>query len=261
MSEAFNNIEYIVREQVATVTLNRPESSNAMTVDLCHELQAAFKAAEADDNVRVIVLTGNGRNFCAGADLTDTGQQGKSVIDHLEFDHGEALKLIKNSVKPYIAAINGAAAGIGSAYVMLCDLAIMSQSAYIYQAFLPIGLIPDGGANWLLGHQLSYKRAYQMIVEGTKLDADTCLDWGLANKVVGPDQLLEEAQAWAESLAAKAPLAMGYAKEQLHLAFQQSYEATISSEARRQKILLESEDAKEGVSAFLQKRPAAFKGR
>ncbi len=261
MSNAFKTIEYIVTNRVATVALNRPGSSNAMTVEMCGELRIAFGQANDDDGVRVIVLTGNGRNFCAGADLTDKDQANKSVIDHLEFDHGEALKLIKNSSKPYIAAVNGAAAGIGSAYALLCDLAIMADSAYIYQAFLPIGLIPDGGANWLLGHQLSYKRAYQMIVEGTKLDAATCLDWGLTNKVTGNDLLLADTQAWAESIAVRAPLAMGYAKEQLHASFQQSYEATISSEARRQKVLLESADSREGIAAFIEKRSARFTGK
>ncbi|MFT5482609.1 MAG: 2-(1,2-epoxy-1,2-dihydrophenyl)acetyl-CoA isomerase [Halieaceae bacterium] len=256
----YQDIEYVVLNKVATITLNRPDSSNAMTVRMLEELNQAFTAARDTVDVRVIVLAGRGRNFCAGADLTDRDQRDKSVVDHLENDHGGVLKLIKTTPKPVIAAINGAAAGIGSAYALLCDLSVMAENAYVYEAFLPIGLIPDGGANWLLGRQLSYKRAYQMIIEGTKLDAATCLDWGLTNKVVPADQLAVAVQEWAEQLAEKAPLAMGFAKEQLHASFQQSYEATISSEARRQEVLLNSDDSREGVTAFFEKRPPRFTG-
>ena len=143
---------------------------------------------------------------------------------------------------------------------MACDLCMMADDAYFYQAFAAIGLIPDGGATWHLVHQLGRKRAYELIVSGEKLAAQRCVELGLANRVVAADELLQEVQAWAEQLADKAPLALRYSKDALNKAMQNDLADQISYEAYLQNMCIISADAKEGVQAFLEKRKAQFRG-
>ena len=167
---------------------------------------------------------------------------------------------ISEAPKPWISAVNGAAASIGSAFAMACDLTSMADNAYLYQAFSAIGLIPDGGATWHLAHTVGRKKAFELIAFGEKLSATDCLKLGLCNKVVTKDTLLPEAKKMAQLLATKAPLALRYTKEALSNAMNASLANTISDEARLQEICANSDDAKEGASAFLEKRPAHFTG-
>ena len=155
----------------------------------------------------------------------------------------------------------GAAAGVGSAYAMNCDLTVMAEDAYLYQAFAAISLIPDGGATWHLARTLGKKKAYELIALGEKLKAAKCLELGLCNRVVPADQLLDEAKAMATELAGRAPLSLRYAKQTVNAAMTESVDETISHEARLQKVCIASEDAKEGAKAFLQKRVPVFQGR
>jgi len=260
MSE-FEFIECTAADHVATITLNRPRIGNGLSVAMCKEINSALTRCEADNSIRVVVLKGNGKNFCVGADLTDTQATEKPTDEHILEDHAPNLHCIRNSKKVYICAMQGAAAGIGSAYALVCDMTIMADSAYIYQAFLPIGMVPDGGATWLLGRHLGYKRAFKMIIEGTKLGASQCLDWGLATDVVAANELDSHTQQLAKTLANKAPLAMAAAKQLLNGVFESSYGDTMIAEARQQRLMHESADCKEGVSAFLEKRSPVFHGR
>ncbi len=157
--------------------------------------------------------------------------------------------------------MNGAAAGIGSAFAMACDLTVMAEDAYLYQAFAAIGLVPDGGATWHLAHTLGRKRAYELMVGGEKLSAERCLALGLCNRVVPANELLDEALRWAGELAEKSPLALRYAKQALQEAMENSLGETISNEAKLQHICMTSEDFQEGVAAFFGKRRPAWKGR
>ncbi len=256
----YTTLNYTISNRVATIALNRPDAMNAFNAQLRREILVAVQAAVQDEEVRVVILTGVGRGFSAGADLRD-GELPKLVQQPLEDEYKPALLAISTAPKPFISAVNGAAAGIGSAFAMACDLCVMADDAYIYQAFAAIGLIPDGGATWHLVHQLGRKRAYELIVGGEKLAAARCVELGLANRVVAADRLMQEAQSWAEQLAAKAPLALRYSKDALNKAMQNNLADQISYEAYLQNICFVSEDTQEGVQAFLEKREAIFKGK
>ena len=249
--------------QLAIVTLNRPGSLNAFDAELRRELRLAVREVNEDDSVRVAILTGAGRSFCAGADLAETTSQDGTfrVEDQLNGEYKPILLEMAGAPKPWISAVNGAAAGIGSAFAMNCDLTVMAENAYIYQAFAAISLVPDGGATWHLVRTLGRKRAYEVIVSGEKISAQKCLDWGLCNRVVPAEELLSHAVAWAEELVAKAPLALRYSKQAVSEAIENNLGDTISSEARLQHICLNSNDAMEGVRAFMEKRPPKWQGK
>ncbi len=248
---------------VAVVSLNRPDKLNSFDAALRHELLPAVREVNDDDTVRVVVLTGAGRAFSAGADLGDMPEDKTNfrVEDQLNGEYKPILMEILEAPKPWISAINGACAGIGSAFGMVCDLTVMADDAYIYQAFAAISLVPDGGATWHLVRTLGRKRAYEVIVTGEKIRADKCLEWGLCNRVVPADQLVQETLAWAEEIAGKAPLSLRYAKQALNAAIESSVADTISHEAKLQHICINSADAQEGVVAFMQKRAPAWQGR
>jgi 2-(1,2-epoxy-1,2-dihydrophenyl)acetyl-CoA isomerase len=248
---------------VAVVSLNRPDKLNSFDGVLRRELLLAVREVNDDDSIRVVVLTGAGRAFSAGADLGDMPEDKTHfrVEDQLNGEYKPVLMEIHESSKPWISAINGACAGIGSAFGMVCDLTVMADDAYVYQAFAAISLVPDGGATWHLVRTLGRKRAYEVIVTGEKIRADKCLQWGLCNRVVPADKLLEETLAWAHEIAGKAPLSLRYAKQALNAAIEESVGDTISNEAKLQHICITSEDAQEGVVAFMQKRAPIWKGR
>ena len=208
----------------------------------------------------MVILTGAGRAFCAGADLSEKSEVAVDVEELLNNEYKPVLMAITNAPKPWISAVNGAAAGVGSAFAMNCDLTVMAEDAYLYQAFAAISLIPDGGATWHLTRTLGKKKAYELIALGEKLKAQKCLELGLCNRVVPADRLMEEAMALANELVGKAPLSLRYAKQTVNAAMTESVDQTISTEARFQKLCLNSEDAREGAIAFMQKRAPVFKG-
>jgi 2-(1,2-epoxy-1,2-dihydrophenyl)acetyl-CoA isomerase len=246
--------------QVAVVTLNRPDSLNAFNSAMLTDLLPAIAEVNDDENIRVGILTGMGRAFSAGADLNEDMGPGFLVEDQLNGQYKPILMSLTNAPQPWMSAVNGPAAGVGSAFAMVCDLSVMAQDAYIYQAFTAIGLVPDGGATWHLVHTLGRKRAYELIVSGEKLRAQKCLELGLCNRVVAPEALLESALEWAQELTAKAPLSLRYAKQALNSAMEESLADTISSEAKLQHLCITSEDSREGVAAFTQKRAPQWKG-
>ena len=248
---------------VALVSLNRPDSLNSFNKALRRDLLLAVREVNGDDSARVVVVTGAGRAFSAGADLADVPEDKATfrVEDQLNGEYKPMLMEIHEASKPWISAINGPCAGIGSALGMVCDLTVMAEDAFIYQAFAAISLIPDGGATWHLVRTLGRKRAYEVIVTGEKIRADKCLQWGLCNRVVPADKLLEDTLVWAQELANKAPLSLRYAKQALNAAIEESVSDTISGEAKLQHVCMGSEDAQEGVVAFLQKREPVWQGR
>jgi 2-(1,2-epoxy-1,2-dihydrophenyl)acetyl-CoA isomerase len=257
----FENVLLDVDGPVATLTINRPKKLNAFDLSTLAEMLEAVEEINNDDAVRVAILTGAGRAFSAGADLTSESSSRRDVIDVLENHYRPVLMTITRAPKPWISAVNGAAAGVGSAFAMNCDLTVMADDAYIYQAFAGIGLIPDGGATWHLARTIGRKRAYELIVTGEKLAAEKCLALGLCNRVVPADQLLSETRAWAHEIAQKAPLSLRHAKTALMTALENDLGTAFSKEAYLQQRCIQSEDAQEGVRAFAEKRAAKFKGR
>lgn len=262
MSE-YETVVFERHGQVAVVSLNRPDALNSFDATLRRELLQAVREVNGDDAIRVAVLTGAGRAFSAGADLQESASvEGDfSVEEQLNEEYKPILMAITEAPKPWISAVNGACAGVGSAFAMACDLTVMADNAYIYQAFTAISLVPDGGATWHLVRTLGRKRAYEVIATGEKISAEKCLDWGLCNRVVPAEELLSQAVGWAEELAARAPLSLRYAKQALNEAIENGVGETISNEARLQAICIDSEDAREGVLAFIEKRAPEWKGR
>ncbi len=257
-------IEY--HDKVARLIMNRPEKLNSFDRVLRREMMDAVNALNGDPRLRVIVLTGEGRAFSAGADLGEgfagnPEDRGPSTEHLLKSEYKPSVMGISESSKLWIAEVRGAAAGIGSAYMMACDLVVMAEDAYLYQAFAAIGLIPDGGATWQLLRAVGRKRALEIILGGERIGAERCRELGLCNRVVAPGEETEVALQWARELAAKAPLAVQFSKKALALASENSLAEMITQEAAMQSICIGSEDAQEGVAAFFEKRDPEFLGR
>ena len=257
----YQHINYSVDNDVATLALNSTDKLNAFHQKMRLELIEAVERIEQEDAIRVVIFTGEGRAFSAGADLTEGMPGYSSFVDQCEAEYKPWLMAIHDSKKIYIAAVNGACAGIGSAVAMNCDLMIMADDAYLYQAFSAIGLMPDGGANWLLLQKLGYQRAFEMAVDAGKLSAQQCFDLGLANKVVAADQLRSAASQWALKLAKGAPLSQAATKKLMRQAASMSYAQVIDQEAVMQSVLINSEDAQNAVAAFFNKQSTVFKGK
>ena len=245
---------------VAVITLNRPDALNSFNQEMRLDLVAATTRARQDATVRVVVLTGAGRCFSAGADLKAGLKNGAQVEQWLNQEYKPSLMDLYEMQKPVIAAVHGFAAGIGLSYALVSDLMIMGEGAYLLSPFSTIGLLPDGGATWLLPRAIGYRRAYQLACEAERIPAAACLSMGLANRLVADERVLVEARAWGEGLAQRAPLALARTKQAMREAAHADYSQTIGNEAALQKLCIDSADSREGIAAFLEKRKAEFKG-
>lgn len=256
-----DDVLYEKQGQVALISLNRPESLNAFTTELLGELVLAFERAERDEDIRVVVLTGEGRAFSAGADLKRGLEGQRSISDRLQYEYRPVLEAIARIPKPVISAVPGFAAGIGLSIAMHADLMVMAEDAFLLSPFTTISLVPDGGANWLLVRQLGYHRAYQLSVESARVSASQCLEFGIANKVVPAAELREAAMAWARKLCKRAPLSLAATKKVMRHAMDNDWASCFDIEAGLQAALRDSEDAMEGINAFFEKREPDFKGK
>ncbi|MGZ6312940.1 MAG: enoyl-CoA hydratase-related protein [Candidatus Limnocylindrales bacterium] len=247
-------------EGVLTLTLDRPEALNALDRTLKRELLAAFRAAAQDGAVRAVVLTGAGRAFCAGQDLREAGLSGAAISREVRERYVPLILAIARLEKPVLAAVNGVAAGAGLSLALACDLRLASSAASFLCAFGRVGLVPDSGLSWFLPRLVGPGRAAEMVLTTEPVDAATAERIGLVNRVVAADALVAETQALAARLAAGPPIALGLAKRALARGQVTDLEAVLEYEAELQTAAGRSRDHAEGVAAFLEKRPARFRG-
>ena len=245
---------------IAVVTINRPDAMNSFTSELSAELLDALETAHHDDAVRAVILTGEGRCFSAGADLKG-GLDGRSVYGKLQYEYRAVMTAVATMPKPVIAAVPGSAAGIGLSLALTCDLLIMADDAFLLSPFTTISLVPDGGLNWLLVRQLGYRRAFQLSIESERIDAERCVQLGLANRAVPAGQLQAAAREWARALTRRAPLSLAATKKVMRLAQDHDWDTCFNAEADLQQSLVGCPDNLEGVNAFFEKREPEFKGR
>ncbi len=246
---------------VLTITLNRPDALNSFTVEMKEALLAALRDAARDKEVRALVLTGAGRAFSAGQDLKE--RQGPDVADlgtELRVRYNPIILAMRRLEKPIVGAINGVAAGAGISVAMACDVIFASDKASFTEAFSRVGLVPDTGSTWFLPRLVGSARAAEMMFTGDAVDAGTAERIGLVNRVIPADELMTEATAFAHRLAKSAPIALALAKRALNRAYEMSLEEALDYEAQLQSIAGRSADHREGVAAFVEKRPADFKG-
>jgi 2-(1,2-epoxy-1,2-dihydrophenyl)acetyl-CoA isomerase len=260
-----SSVLYEARGAVALVTLNRPQALNSFTRQMHHDLWAALDMAEADSKVRALVVTGAGRGFCAGADLSEFDfAPGPDLVKRadpgpvIDQAFNPTARSLQNLRMPTIAAVNGVAAGAGASLAMCCDIAIASPAASFIQAFSKIGLIPDAGGSWLLVERLGMARAMALAMTGDKLSADKAKEWGLIWDVA--EDSVAAALALAERLAVMPTKALVATRQLLRDAGTRSFTQHLDTERDTQSAMGRTHDYIEGVNAFLQKRAPEFKG-
>jgi 2-(1,2-epoxy-1,2-dihydrophenyl)acetyl-CoA isomerase len=260
-----DTILFVSADGVATLTLNRPEKLNAFTDEMLAALAEALKQAERDETVRCIVITGSGRAFSAGQDLASVRERdadgGMSFRDHLQHAYNPIIRRLRAMEKPVIAAVNGVAAGAGASLALACDLRLAAESASFIQAFIGVGLIPDNGATWFLPQMIGFPRAFELAVTGRRLTAAEALTLGLVNRVVADEALADAAGETAAQLAAAPTKAIGLTKRAMNRALLTTLDEALDYEAQLQEIAGRTADHREGVAAFLEKRPPRFEGR
>lgn len=258
----FNTILYQKEGKILRITLNRPDVYNAMDDALTYELQDALKAAEKDSDVRVIILTGSGKAFCSGQDLKAiSGIEKRSFIDSINKRYNPIIRAMRNMLKPIICRLNGVAAGAGCSLALACDLIIASETAILVEAFVNIGLVLDSGSSYFLPRMVGSTRAFEIATMAPKITGQQAFDWGIANRVTSNENLDNVVNEIAEHYANAPTKAIGLMKKMLNKSTSSDMETILDYEAYCQEIAGNSEDNKEGVKAFIEKRKPDFKGR
>jgi enoyl-CoA hydratase/carnithine racemase len=266
----YEAILYDVQDRVATITLNRPERMNAFSDELLTEWADALWRSAKDEGVRVVIVTGAGRAFCAGADLRATGDEDRVLM--ADKNAGERRNSLRYSVhqvprvasymdKPYIAAINGVAAGAGMDMASQADIRIASDQARFAMSYVNVGLVPGDGGAWLLPRLVGTQRALEMIWSGDIIDANRALEIGYVSRVVPHDTLMDEARTYALKLAEGPPVAMQLAKRLVYRGADQSFLEGLEAAQAAMTIVQSTEDSREGPQAFREKRRPQFQGR
>jgi len=254
---------YRVEDGVAWITMNRPETLNSFNQEIIFEMNAAFDKAEADDDVRVIVLTGEGRGFTSGGNLQELAKMNKDrriAIYDVDMT-ADMVRRLYNVKKPVIAAINGPAYGAGIATAMACDILIASDKASFGYSFTGLGFCPDSGATWFLTKKVGYNKACEILFSAKTLNAAELLELGLVNAVVPHEELMATAAKYAKRIAAGPAMALMLQKRVLRNAVSTSFEQNRDYESISQIFASQSDDCAEGLAAALQRRKPEFKGR
>ena len=255
----FITVDNRFEKHIALIRLNRPKELNALNLQLMGELRDALAELDGDDDVRVIILTGNEKAFAAGADIKQMA--GKTAIDMLITDQFSTWDQIKKTKKPLIAAVSGFALGGGCELAMTCDMIVASESAKFGQPEIKIGVMPGAGGTQRLTHAVGKARAMEMVLTGKFIGAEEAMAAGLINRIAPVEMYMEAAKELAREIAAMSPVAARLAKESVNRAFETHLDEGLHFERKNFYMLFASEDQKEGMNAFVEKRKPEFKGK
>ncbi|MFQ5583999.1 MAG: enoyl-CoA hydratase-related protein [Calditrichia bacterium] len=262
---SYHNIKFQIEKNVAVIALNRPDVLNSFNREMAGEVQNALAQAGNDQQVRAILLTGEGRAFCAGQDLEEAippdGSPPPEISDLVRQNYNPIIRLIRSIEKPVICAVNGAAAGAGANIALACDFVIASEKASFIQAFCKIGLIPDSGGTYFLPRLVGIPRATALMMLGDKIGAREALEMGMIYEVYTPESLMNEALKFAEYLATQPTRALGLIKKALNRSLANDLDSQLEVEANLQSEAGATEDSREGIQAFLEKRKPVFTGK
>ena len=257
---------YEVKDGIATLTLNRPDRLNALGGTLREDLFDAITRSAGDSEVRAIVITGAGKGFCAGGDVkamneAKEAQRERPLLDKIATGRDRTLLVMREAPQPILAAVNGAAAGAGMNLALACDIRIASRAAKFSQAFVKRGLHPDWGGTYFLPRIVGMAKACELIFTGAVIDADEALRLGLVSQVVAPEELLPTVHGLARTIAAGPPIAIRLARRALYRNAEADLRSALEFETFAQNACFETEDAREGIRAFVEKRAPRFRGR
>ena len=250
------------KKSIAIITLNRPKAYNSFVREMALELQSKLEICKTDNDIRCIVITGSGKAFCAGQDLNEAIDSKKSNIEEIVNHHyNPIIKKIRKMEKPIIAAVNGVAAGAGANLALACDIVVAATSASFIQAFSKIGLIPDSGGTFFLPRLIGLPKATAIMMTGEKVTADNAEKMGMIYKVFKDSDFINQVMNLAETIASMPTKGLGYTKRLLNESFTNDLSAQLEAEGKMQVIASETEDHKEGILAFIEKRLPRFKGK
>ncbi len=262
---AYETIEFEITDGVAVLTLNRPDRMNSFNTEMHAEVRDAIKQAKKSEDVRCLLITGNGRGFCAGQDLSDRNVDPNAEMPNLgesiEKNYNPLIRSLQTLEMPVICAVNGVAAGAGANIAFACDIVLAARSASFIQAFCKIGLVPDSGGTWTLPRLVGHARAMALSMLGDKISAEQAMAWGMIWKCIDDEALKDEALAMAKQLATQPTKGLALIKRAIQSSWDNSFDEQLDLERDLQTLAGRTEDYREGVSAFMNKRQPTFKGK
>ncbi len=262
---AYETIEFEITDGVAVLTLNRPDRMNSFNTQMHAEVRDAIKQVKKSEEVRCLLITGNGRGFCAGQDLSDRNVDPNAEMPNLgesiEKNYNPLIRNLQALEMPVICAVNGVAAGAGANIAFACDIVLAARSASFIQAFCKIGLVPDSGGTWTLPRLVGHARAMALSMLGDKISAEQAMAWGMIWKCIDDETLKDEALAMAKQLATQPTKGLALIKRAIQSSWDNSFDEQLDLERDLQTLAGRTEDYREGVGAFMEKRQPNFKGK